>query len=115
MNKIEDYQFGKIVINGKTYTKDIVVFPEEIKENWWRKEGHSLHMEDLEYILTKTIEILIIGTGEQGILKVPERLIQELKEKGIEIVAEKTVKAVTEFNKLVKEQKQVVAALHLTC
>ena len=29
---IEDYRFGRIVVNGRAYTSDVIVFPDRVKE-----------------------------------------------------------------------------------
>jgi len=41
---IEHYSFGRIVIDGKEYTKDLIIYPDKIRANWWRKEGHKLRL-----------------------------------------------------------------------
>ena len=115
MNIIEKYHFGKIKVSGKSYFSDLIIFPDEIKRKWWRKEGHSLCMEDLVELEGKETEILIVGTGSNNMMDVPTEVIQELKKKEITVLVKKTPDAVEEYNKLVKENKNVAAALHLTC
>ena len=115
MMQIESYRFGEIIINGKTYTQDLIIFPERIRTNWWRKEGHRLHLEDLTEILEYKPEILIVGTGYDGLMKVPRELIETLEKKGIKVIVKKTKDACNEFNKYIKEKRKVVAAFHLTC
>ena len=44
--KIDSYSFGRIVINGKTYTSDVIIFPDKVDASWWRKEGHLLQLAD---------------------------------------------------------------------
>jgi len=112
--KIEHYSFGKIIIDGKTYTSDVIIFPGRVDSSWWRKEGHSLHTEDLKDVINAKPELLIVGTGHSGAMVVPEGTISYLRSKGIEINIVRTEKAVELFNKLPKDKK-VVAALHLTC
>ena len=47
---IEEYTFGRIRIGGREYTKDIIIHKGKIYDNWWRKEGHNLVLEDLKII-----------------------------------------------------------------
>lgn len=115
MQIIEQYSFGKIQINGKFYSKDVIIFPEEVISSWWRKEGHNLHMEDLQEVIKRKPEILIIGTGYNGVMRVKEDLISQLEDLGIKTTALKSGDAVKEYNKLVKEKKKVAAVFHLTC
>ncbi|MEN3046971.1 MAG: MTH938/NDUFAF3 family protein [Candidatus Hydrothermales bacterium] len=71
--KIEKYEFGEIIIEGKKYTRDLIIFKDRISENWWRKEGHSLYMEDLKEVLEFKPEILIIGNGILRSYESPQR------------------------------------------
>ncbi len=114
MLEIEQYQFGKIVIDGKVFTNDVIVCPERVIDNWWRKEGHNLCKEDLEEILDSPPDVLIIGTGHSGAMHVPESLIDDLMSKGIKVIVERTPSAVDTYNRL-HTQQDTVAALHLTC
>ncbi|MGB9440927.1 MAG: hypothetical protein WCB15_23500, partial [Desulfobacterales bacterium] len=41
---IEKYSFGKIVVNGVTYTNDIKIVQGRVVSDWWRKKGHSVGM-----------------------------------------------------------------------
>ena len=112
--KIQEYEFGKIKINNRTYTQDLILSTTRVYERWWRREGHSLCLEDLEIVLQEKPKILIIGTGYNGMLKVPSQLSQKLKEMGLKVVVRPTKTAVQKFNELVEKEK-VCAALHLTC
>ena len=112
---IDEYSFGRIVIDGKTYRQDVIVYPDRVKPNWWRREGHSLCLEDLEEVLRDPPEVLVIGTGYVGLMRVPREVREKLEEMGIRVVVEKTGKAYRTFNKLLSEGRRVVAALHLTC
>jgi len=111
---IDSYDFGRIVINGRRYTTDLIVFPDRVKDGWWRKEGHNLHIEDLDEVVQNNPEVLIVGTGHSGLLKVPTETREYVESKGIELIAQKTAEACKTFNRLVKSRK-VVAAVHLTC
>ncbi|RLE92202.1 MAG: hypothetical protein DRN04_10905 [Thermoprotei archaeon] len=35
MPRVERYSFREIVIDGKLYTKDLIITPTRIKLNWW--------------------------------------------------------------------------------
>lgn len=112
--KINSYSFGNIVIDGKVYTSDVIIFKDRVDSSWWRKEGHKLQIVDLDSIIIARPEVLIVGTGAYGVMKVPDETIDYVKSKGIELYIYKTPEAVKEFNKL-QDKKNVIAALHLTC
>ncbi len=111
---IEHYSFGRIIVNGKEYTRDLIIYPEKIHPNWWRKEGHKLHIEDIKEVLEYRPEILIVGTGYSGLMKVPKEVKEKIEEIGIKLIVQKTKEACETYNQLHKEHK-TVAALHLTC
>lgn len=113
--EIEKYEFGEIVIGGKKYTRDLIIFPDRIRENWWREKGHSLCMKDLKEVIDYKPEILIIGTGYSGVMRVPESLIQEIERIGIKVIVKPTKEVLAIFNEFIKKNKNAVCALHLTC
>jgi len=115
LNIIEEYDFGRIKVSGKTYYRDLIVFPDKIIPDWWRREGHNLCIEDLQKVLERKPDILIIGNGYSGIMRVPNNVIKELESMGIKVIVLKTQEAVNEYNNLAKQNKKVAAALHLTC
>ena len=111
---INSYDFGRIIVDGKAYTNDVIIFPDKVKDNWWRKEGHALHIEDIETVVEEKPEVLIVGTGKYGILKVLPETKEYIESKRIELIVEPTDKACEMYNKISKNKK-AVAALHLTC
>ena len=111
---IESYEFGRIVIDGRVYTSDLILFPDRVRSDWWRKEGHRLSVEDLGEIVRAKPEVLVVGTGHSGLVEIPGETARFIRSKGIELVAEPTRKATEIYNELSKS-KRVVAALHLTC
>jgi hypothetical protein len=111
---IDSYDFGRIVINGRQYITDLIVFPDRVEDGWWRKEGHNLHVKDLDEAIKDNPEVLVVGTGYSGLMKVPAETKEYVESKGIELIAQNTAEACKTFNRLVKSKK-VVAALHITC
>ncbi len=114
MVRIDSYRFGEIVIDGKRYHNDVVIFPNKVKANWWRREGHVLQREDLRGIMEFKPTLLIIGTGAVGAMKVPGETENFVKSYGIDLRIMKTNDACDLFNKI-SSKERVVAALHLTC
>jgi hypothetical protein len=111
---IESYKFGEIVINSVTYTSDLIVYPDKVDDTWWRKESHALHKDDLTDVVRYEPEVIIVGSGEPGLMKVLYETKQFIESKGIELIIENTKNACKKYNELSKN-KNVVATLHLTC
>ena len=107
--KIDHYSFGKIVINSKTYTSDVIIYPDSVDPSWWRKEGHYLRPVDLDKALSTKPDLLIIGTGYSGVMVVPEETILFIKSKGIAVLVERTEKAAELYNTLSKVKSGVDA------
>jgi len=111
---IESYHFGHIVIDGKSYTSDVIIFTDRVQESWRRKEGHRLISEDLATVVTAEARTLIVGTGSYGLVRVPKETLQYLKSKGFEVVVQTTAEACETYNRLSK-RADAIAALHLSC
>jgi hypothetical protein len=111
---IDSYSFGNIIIDGKSYTSDLIIFPDHVQSSWWRLEGHLLQIDDLKEIIAARTQLLIVGTGYHGTMKVPGKTLEYLKSNGVHAYIEKTGEAVKLFNAL-SGKRSVIVALHLTC
>lgn len=113
--RITGYDFGTIDVDGKTYTSDVIITPDKVKDGWWREEGHHLHPQDLNEAIAARPEVIIVGTGYFGRMVVHDDAKRYLKGLGIELREAETSEAVKAFNELQRTSARVVAALHLTC
>lgn len=112
--KIDNYRFGNIVIDGKQFTSDVIIYPDRVEGSWWREEGHSLALSDLPAVLHDPPQVLVIGQGCYGRMDVPPKTRRYFQEAGVEVIATTTGHACETYNRL-REVRRVVAALHLTC
>lgn len=113
---IEHYEFGRITIDGQTYTDDVIITPDGVDDSWWREKGHELCCADLEPVWKARPDILLIGTGARGVMKVLPEAHKEMDRKCAQVHVLQTDVAVERYNQLArKESRRVVAALHLTC
>jgi hypothetical protein len=114
--RIEHYTPGHVVVDGMELNRDVIVLPNRVLRNWWRRDGHSLVIEDLEDVLDELPERLIVGCGYAGRLEPDPSVIEALARRGVKIEALPTPDAVTRFEELeVRDPAVVAAALHLTC
>ena len=113
--KITHYEFGRISVNDKDYSSDVIIGADRVQDNWWRKEGHNLAIDDLDAVLKAKPEVVVIGSGYYGRMKVPNETRNYLEDQGIRVEVTKTSDAVAKFNELQKDYARIVAALHLTC
>ena len=112
---IEKYNFGRIVINGQTFSKDLKIIQGKIIHPWQRDKGHNVDQKDITDVLKANPEIFILGKGKPGMMKSTANLRQILSQEGIKLIEEPTAKAVQSFNQLLKQGRDVAAGLHLTC
>ena len=111
---IDGYVFGKISINGENYDKDVEIrWTGEVLE-WKAEEGHVFALSDIERAVAKAPDIIIFGTGQDGLTKVSDEAKTELLNRGIEYVICKTKEAVKDFNISVYGKKKVIGLFHLT-
>src|SRR5918999_5318714 len=113
MPQIDEYRFGHIVIDGREHTRDVILLPDRVVDNWWRKDGHSLVVEDLADVLEDLPRRLVVGTGAYGRMKPDPDALDELRGRGIEIELHETDESVRRYSAL--DAASTAAALHLTC
>ncbi len=112
--KIDSFSFGNIIIGGKSFTSDVIVFPDRVLSPWIREEEHRPQISEFADIVRAEPEILIIGTGYAGVMSIADPVKNYLTARGIDVRVAKTKAATELFNSLVGKEK-VVAALHITC
>jgi hypothetical protein len=115
MNVVDQYKFGEIIVSGHSFHNDIIILPDIVYSDWWRREGHNLCREDLAQLLGKPLDLLIIGTGFNDRMKVPTELIKELESFGISVIVKDSNNAVELYNRRLQEKKNLALAIHLTC
>jgi len=112
---IDACTFGRMVVDGKAYTSDLLLLCDDVRSDWRRAHGHSLYEYDLKDILDAAPDVLVIGTGFRGRMRVPPETWEALWAAGIEVIIERTDLAAKTHNLLVDEGRNVAAAFHLTC
>ena len=114
--KIEKCSFGSITIDDRTYQSDLIIYPDgTIQDAWWRKKSHLLSEDDIESLIEKEPEIIVVGTGVNGLMKPEKGLAEYLLKKGIEFVCAPNNEAINILNRLFDSHKRVGACFHLTC
>ena len=112
--RIGSYEFGRVIVNGKTFDQDLIIFPSKVRSGWCRKKGHELCLDDIKEVIEEKPEVLVVGTGDSGLVKILDEVKERLKKERVELIAKRTGEACDVYNRL-SSQKKVVAALHLTC
>ena len=111
-NFIGSYSFGRIVIDGKPYSDDVILLDREVRSGWWRDRGHVVRKSDLFDVIEFEPDLLIIGTGNSGNMRVPRDLPDELDFRVDSYITEKECKV---YNKKLGKDIKLAGAFHLTC
>jgi hypothetical protein len=111
---IEHYEFGRMRVDGRTYSADLIILPQLVRASWRRQEGHRLSLGDLEDVFREDLRALVVGTGFFGLMRVDDNVKRAAREKGLELHVDKTKRATAVFNRLAA-QMRTAGVFHLTC
>jgi len=76
---IDSYEFGRIVVDGRLYTSDIMIRPNGVVCDSWRREsGHLLARGDVGDLIDSRPDIIIAGQGNPGMMSPTPELVGEL-------------------------------------
>jgi hypothetical protein len=108
--------FGALEIGGKRFSSDLFLFPDgRVRDQWWRRSGHRLSIDDMAPLLEAVPRIVIVGTGYYGRM-VPDRdLESRLGRLGIDLETAPTCAAAQRFNDAFGKAAGVAGCFHLTC
>ncbi len=109
-NRIISYQPGRVVINSETYTRSLIVMPNQLIAEWGPQELGELKEQDLLKIIQLEPEIVLLGVGDQ-LQFPPSQLISLFTQRGIGIEIMNNSAACRTYNVLMAEERRVVAAL----
>ncbi len=112
---IDSYRFGEMLVNGRSFTSDLIIYDDRIDDQWWRENGHLVMSQDLDRVVKSKPEVLIIGRGKLGAMKISPETIDAVEDAGIQLVHARTEEAVEVYNQVASTGKDVVGAFHLTC
>lgn len=119
MVKIDGMGFGWIKVDGKKYRHDIVILPSGVIK---RRSGgflmfgsHSFKLKEFEEVLTERPDVVVVGTGTNGVATLSEDAKNFLEKAGTEWIALPSQKAVEKFNELVQCGRKAAAIIHVTC
>lgn len=110
--RINSTEFGSVTINRKKYNHDVWIFPDGTVEE--RDKDHEFTAEEMEYLATEHPDTVLVGTGQNGVVKISEGAVRIAEQRGIELVAGTTPDIIHLYNEISQERK-VVAAIHVTC
>ena len=115
--RIENFSFGSIQIDGRTFAHDVVIDRGQVRKR--RKGASKRHRDSYGHTpLSADEEIpwrcrrLVIGTGAAGALPVMEAVKAEARHRKVELVVAPTKRAIA---LLAIDTTATNAILHVTC
>jgi hypothetical protein len=118
MAKIDELTFGSIVVEGKKYRRDILIFTDGTVKK--RRGGflmygsHKIKKQELEELSQGQPEIIIVGTGTNGAAHIAPEAENWAKGKNLSLLVQPSYDAIAKLNELA-EHKKVAALIHITC
>jgi hypothetical protein len=117
--RIDGTAFGSITIDGETYSHDVLISLSgkirKRKKKLSKKHygtSHIMSLEEAEFIYEKGCRVLILGTGQNGNLRLSPEAAEFLADKGCAVLAEPTPRAVALFNGAKGDR---IGLFHVTC
>ena len=119
MPHIENTRFGSITIEGREYPHDIVIrLNGEIKKRKKKLSksvygtSHTVSRDEAAHILDDGAKMLVIGTGQQGVLDFSEEAKAYITNHGCSLILKSTPTAVKYWN---RSASKAIAMFHVTC
>ncbi|XP_028320809.1 mth938 domain-containing protein [Gouania willdenowi] len=118
--EISSLSWGHMKVKGcPSNYKDCKVWPGGSRAWDWRETGtdHVPGVQpcDVEEVLMKGVDMLVIGQGMNKALQVPPSTLDFVKQKGSDVLVLQTEKAVAEYNKMAAGGAKVGGVFHSTC
>jgi hypothetical protein len=118
--EISNTTFGSIAIEEKEYDYDVVInLAGEVKKR--RKKlskqvygtSHTVSLDEAAYIYENGTEVIIIGSGQYGVLKLSNEASAFFKDNGVKVILMPTKEAVDIWN--FEKTGKMVGLFHVTC
>jgi len=112
-------RFGEIVVGDTAYSRDVYILADgsvkQRKKRLAREEYHTAHTlgpKELEKVCRGGPEIVFVGTGESGAMKLSDEALRFLSQRSIECKALPTPDVAEAYN---KSTQRKAAVIHVTC
>ena len=112
-------EFGKIIVNGKTYNKDVIIdangavlWRTNIGVQYYGNQ-HTVCTEEIKYLIEEQKpQYLIIGTGQFGACRLEAGVSRTCEKNGVRLITKKTPEAIKEFDNISGKK---LGLFHVTC
>jgi len=116
---IDATEFGSITIDGKTYDHDVIIRLSgkiERRRKRLSKEkygtSHVISKEEAKFVFEDGCDLLVVGTGQQGNVRLSSEAEAYFDKKGCRVLLEPTPDAIGAFSQSAANK---IALMHVTC
>ena len=119
MAKIVELTFGSIVVEGKKYRRDVLIFPDGTVKKW--KGGflmfgsHKIKKRELDELSQGHPETIFVGTGTNCTAHMATETESRARGKNLSLLVQSSHDAIARLNGLAERKKKVAALIHTTC
>lgn len=117
--RIERTEFGSITIDGEIYPYDVLIRLSgkirKRKKKLSKKHygtSHIVSLDEAEFVYEKGSDLLVVGTGQNGNLRLSPEAAEFFSRNGCSVLAEPTPHAIATFNEAKGEK---IGLFHVTC
>jgi hypothetical protein len=117
--RIDGTEFGSITIDGETYPHDVLIrLSGDVKKRKKKLSkkyygtSHIVSLEEAEFVYEKGGDLLIVGTGQGGNLRLSPEAAAFFADKGCTVLAEPTPRAIGTFN---RTKGGKIGLFHVAC
>ncbi len=119
MAKIDSFNFGFIVVDDKQYAHDVIILPDgTVKERdpgKGRLGSHSIARSEIETLTRAQPDVILIGTGVQGMARLARDAEHYLMEPDLNLTLLPSPQIVKKYNQYIEDGEKVAALIHVTC
>jgi len=117
--RIDRTAFGSITIEGTVFEHDVIIRLTGQLEKRKKKlskvvygTSHIISLAEAEYVFEKGAERLIVGAGQNGMVKLSDEAADYFRRKGCQVELLDTPKAIGTWN---EARGAVIGLFHVTC
>jgi hypothetical protein len=117
--RIDGTRFGSITIEGETFGRDVLIrLSGEVTKRKKKLSkavygtSHVVSLEEAEYVFQEGAELLIVGTGQSGLVELSEAVADYFRNNGYRVELLPTRQAIETWN---QAEGAVIGLFHVTC
>jgi hypothetical protein len=116
---IDRTKFGSITIDGEVFEWDVIIrLNGKVKKRKKKLSkavygtSHTISREEAEHVYEAGAERLIIGSGQEGLVKLSQEAAEYFRQQGCEVDLRPTKEAMSAWN---EAEGAVIGLFHITC